>query len=43
MPILLCEFVKPDTDLFWSEVLIYNGERYQMIKNQRVRMGKMEI
>ncbi|WKZ59125.1 MAG: hypothetical protein QY309_14780 [Cyclobacteriaceae bacterium] len=39
MPILLCEVVKPDTDMFWSEVLVYNGERYQKVQNQRIKIA----
>ena len=38
MPTLLCEFLKPETDIFWSEVLVYDKGKYVSADRQRIKI-----
>ena len=38
MPILLCRFIKPESDISWSAVLVFDGNRYRGAEHQRVMM-----
>jgi hypothetical protein len=37
MPTLLCQFLKPETDIFWSEVLVYDNGKYVSADRQRIK------
>lgn len=37
VPVLLCKFFAPDSDVFWSQLLMYNGEKYIDIEHQRIQ------
>ena len=39
MPILLCQFMAPETDFFWSEVLVFTDHKYIRSENQRIKLN----